>query len=323
MPKLPYLIDVPVLMIFFVRPETFQQVFNRVREARPSKLYLCQDGQRNNRPDDVDNIKKCRQIVENIDWECEVHRNYSDINLGCDPNVYRGLKWIFEHEDRMIMLEDDSVPALSYFALCEQLLEKYNNDTRVSLISSFNLVEKWDVPSDYFFTLAGTLSGCWSTWKRVWEERDETLDFVKEKDFKRLFYNYYLPLSLAISDFNDFKRRNIQFKMERMITSFEVLIGSARLLHNGLTIMPSKNMNCNIGMTANATHGSATIKHLSKKLQKVFFMKVYELPCEIVHPRFMIPDIEFSKKISNILGLNPFVSFLRKIEMKIRRIIYR
>ena len=36
--------DVPVLLIFFSRSEQFQSVFDEVKKARPSKLYLYQDG---------------------------------------------------------------------------------------------------------------------------------------------------------------------------------------------------------------------------------------------------------------------------------------
>ena len=60
-------VDVPVLLIFFARPETLEKVFESIREARPSTLLLWQDGPREGREDDVENIQKCREIAENID----------------------------------------------------------------------------------------------------------------------------------------------------------------------------------------------------------------------------------------------------------------
>ncbi|QBO59678.1 glycosyltransferase family protein [Chryseobacterium salivictor] len=323
MDKLPYLVDVPVLLVFFVRPDTLQQVFDQIKKARPSKLYLCQDGPRSNRSDDIENINKCRKIVENIDWECEVHKDFAEVNYGCDPNIYRAINWIFQSEERMIFLEDDSVPALSYFAFCKQMLDKYNDDKRISIISSFNLAEKWNVPSDYFFTQAATLSGCWGTWRRVWEERDETLGFTDDEYFKKLFHGFYNQGHLAYKDFSDFKLRNREFKEQDKITSFEVLIGSARLLNSSLAVMPSKNMNCNIGMTSNATHGTANLSHLNRKLQKIFYMKVYEVPENLNHPRYMIPDMAYSKKVADIIGAKRYISTLRKIEMKLRRLIFK
>lgn len=73
--------DTAVLMLFFTREDTFAQVFEAVRRAKPKKLYLFQDGPRENRPDDMDKILRCRKVCENIDWDCEVHCNYQEKTL--------------------------------------------------------------------------------------------------------------------------------------------------------------------------------------------------------------------------------------------------
>ena len=77
--KHPSKVDVPVLITFFARPDTLQKVFDSVKEARPSTILLWQDGPRKGRQDDVENIKKCRDIVENINWECTVFKNSSSV----------------------------------------------------------------------------------------------------------------------------------------------------------------------------------------------------------------------------------------------------
>ena len=83
MTRYPFKTDVAVLLLFFTRSDSFQKVFDEVRKARPSKLFLFQDGPRNEK--DVAGIEACRRVVadENIDWECEVHRNYQQQKLGC------------------------------------------------------------------------------------------------------------------------------------------------------------------------------------------------------------------------------------------------
>ncbi len=88
------LVDVPVLILFFNRPQQLSQVFEQVKKARPSRLFLYQDGARNER--DLPGIKACREIVSQIDWECEVERLYQEKNFGCDPSEYISQKWAFE-----------------------------------------------------------------------------------------------------------------------------------------------------------------------------------------------------------------------------------
>ena len=82
----PALVDVPVLILFFNRPQQLSQVFEQVKKARPSRLFLYQDGARNEH--DLPGIKACREIVSQIDWECEVERFYQEKNFGCDPSEY-------------------------------------------------------------------------------------------------------------------------------------------------------------------------------------------------------------------------------------------
>ena len=129
--KKPAKIDVAVLMLFFNRPDHFQQVFDEVRKARPSKLFLYQDGPRGER--DMPGIEACRQIAsdENIDWECEVHRAYQEKNQGCDPSEYLSQKWAFSIVDKCIVLEDDDVPSQSFFPFCKEMLDRYEHDDRI------------------------------------------------------------------------------------------------------------------------------------------------------------------------------------------------
>ena len=130
------LVDVAVLILFFNRPNQLSQVFEQVKKARPSRLFLYQDGPRNEK--DLPGIEACRKVVADIDWECEVHRLYQTRNYGCDPSEYISQKWAFSMADKCIVLEDDDVPSVSFFRFCKELLDKYENDTRISMIAGFN-----------------------------------------------------------------------------------------------------------------------------------------------------------------------------------------
>ena len=121
--KRPALVDVSVLLLFFNRADTFQQVFQAVREARPARLFLYQDGPRSEA--DMTGIEACRSIAEQVDWQCEVHRKYQQRNYGCDPSEYIAQKWAFSLSDKCIVLEDDDVPSQSFFTVCKELLDRY------------------------------------------------------------------------------------------------------------------------------------------------------------------------------------------------------
>ena len=76
----PALIDTSVLILFFNRPQQLSLVFEQVKKARPARLFLYQDGPRNEK--DMEGIMACREVVADVDWECEIHRLYQEQNLG-------------------------------------------------------------------------------------------------------------------------------------------------------------------------------------------------------------------------------------------------
>ena len=116
----PAQIDVSVLILFFNRADVLEKVFAEVKKARPARLFLYQDGPRGER--DMPGIMACREVVSQVDWQCEVHTMYQEQNYGCDPSEYISQKWAFSHVDKCIVLEDDDVPTQSFFPFCKQVL---------------------------------------------------------------------------------------------------------------------------------------------------------------------------------------------------------
>ena len=195
------MIDVYVLILFFNRPDSLEAVFREVRKARPARLFLYQDGPRGER--DLPGIEACRRVVENIDWPCEVHRMYQEKNYGCDPSEYISQKWAFSMTDKCIVLEDDDIPSQSFFTFCKEMLDRYENDQRISMITGTNYDEVTpDMPYDYFFATTFSISG-WASWRRVIDQWDEhytflddefnlqqLADYIKERKYQSNFIDF-------------------------------------------------------------------------------------------------------------------------------------
>lgn len=304
-------IDIAVLILFFNRPHLLKEVFEQVKIARPSKLYLFQDGAREGRPDDIENVQKCRDIVEDIDWECEVHFNYQEKNNGCDPSEYLAQKWMFETEEMGIVLEDDDVPSQSFFPFCKELLEKYKDDQRINMICGMNNIEVADhCPYDYLFSISGSITG-WASWKRVIDEWDEYIPFVDDeyavKQFKQVYKHRLVKIDKIL------ERRRQQNKSG--IAYYEAILSSNALTQNRLNIVPTKNLISNIGNNGESTHGVASLEMLPKGLRRIFNMKTYEYDFPLNHPPYVMEDLEFLKKIYRVMGKgHPFVNIYRLFE---------
>lgn len=289
----PSSVDISVLMLFHARADHFSKVWAEVRKARPARLFLYQDGPRLVSSDgatvdspqlskDWQGIMECRELVkdENIDWDCEVHRLYQEKNYGCDPSGYMSQQWAFSLTDKCIVLEDDVVPSQSFFPFCKEMLDRYENDERITMISGFNTESgkiKLSSDADYFFTRVFAIWG-WASWARVINNRDGDYTFVKDK-------KTFQVLKEKVKKYG--QKEDMPLICQGHAASgkqyFESIFWAYMLLHDGLAIMPRVNMINNIGLDG-GTHYSTQLDLVPKRLRHVFEMPREELSFPLHHP---------------------------------------
>ena len=141
-----------VLLIIFNRPHLTSKVFERIRKAQPPRLYVAADGPRDTRPDDVRLCGEAREVVS-PDWPCDVVRLFQNENLGCRRAVSGALDWFFEHEAEGIILEDDCLPAESFFPFCDTLLAVHRHDETIARIFRVELHWRKACPGIQLFFL--------------------------------------------------------------------------------------------------------------------------------------------------------------------------
>lgn len=163
----------PVAFFTFNRLDTAKQVFARIREAQPKKLYLVSDGPRASREGEAEKVEEVRNyILSNIDWECEVKKNFAPSNMGCGKRMSSGITWVFENEERAILLEDDCVPEPTFFRYCQEMLDKYEDNPDVMIISGNNQIAYLNtIDGDYGFSHQANIWG-WASWRTTWKDYD-------------------------------------------------------------------------------------------------------------------------------------------------------
>lgn len=282
-------VDIAVLILFFSRAEQLAQVFASVRSARPSRLYLYQDGARNE--NDMPGILACREIVEKIDWECEVHSLYQEKNYGCDPSGYMAQKWFFNQEEMGIVLEDDVVPTQSFFPFCKELLERYRYDDRVHMICGMNNYEvAKNVNDSYFFSDYGSIWG-WASWRRVIDTWDAEYSWIgdpeKVKYIKKTFHSLYAG--------RNFLKRAMWHKNSGK-EYHETINGASQRLYDRLNIVPKYNMIRNAGIDSEGTHSTNDEKLLGKEARRLRNLNVYEIKFPLKHPNIIARNKIFDNK---------------------------
>lgn len=107
----------PILFMIFKRPDTTARIFEAIRAARPSKLFIAADPPRPNIPGEAEKCAATREAVRNIDWPCDVKTLFREQNLGCGKAVAGALEWFFSQVEEGIILEDDILPDPTFFPL--------------------------------------------------------------------------------------------------------------------------------------------------------------------------------------------------------------
>lgn len=311
-------VDVAVLLLFFARTKITKRTFEQIRKARPARLYLYQDGPRPGREDDVINIKECRNAIESmIDWDCEIHRKYQEKNYGCDPSEYLSQKWMFETEEKGIIIEDDDVMSVSFFRFCKELLDKFENDPRVNIICGMNHLGVYeDCPYDYMFVRDGGGIWGWATWKRVIDNWDPEYKFLNDPYAIKCLHDEYGKEKA--SRYVSTCKRHLASGREH----YESINGAHGWLWGNMNIVPTKNMTCNIGVGVETTHSVSELYKLPIAVRRQLYMKTYEYEFPLKHPQFMQHDEGYWRKVMTKVH-GTFWSRalrLRKIESLIYRI---
>lgn len=321
-------VDVPVVINFFARPNDLEKTFLVIKKARPRILFLVADGPRKNVSSDIENVRKCREIVENIDWECEVYRYYSDENKGLFRTYFEAMDQVFEIVDRCIFLEDDLVVSESFFRFCKEMLDKYEKDLRVHFITGLNYMGNYTEPDgDYFFSGEGSIWG-YALWKRTYTSMN--------LDFRKNAYAIRCTQDVAKQIKNGYEKRIQKTVVDPMweghIPHVEFYKNFLRFSENQIYIVPSKNLVSNIGVGSDSMHSADDLTKIPYGWRQLYFMKTYELKLPFKEPEFMVRDIKYEKYVNRVLAWNDpgrqlwrkFVALIKAVQYgDFRRIKYK
>ncbi|MFA5403432.1 MAG: hypothetical protein WC358_00685 [Ignavibacteria bacterium] len=239
----------PILFLIFNRPDTTEKVFEIIRKIKPQKLFVSADGPRPNKSGEKEKCDQTRKIIQRVDWDCEVHTNFSEENLGCKKGVVKGINWFFENVEEGIIIEDDCILDESFFTFVQELLERYRNDERIMHIGAANFQDgKRRGDASYYFSKFCHVWG-WATWRRAWKHYDVAIKSLDEFKSKNKIANilpdekmqkHWLKLFQTVYD-NALDTWDFQW----VYTVWE---------QNGMSIIPNVNLVSNIGFDEEATH---------------------------------------------------------------------
>lgn len=274
------MLNTPVLFIIFNQPDITKKVFEAIKSVKPKILYISGDGPRNEIPGEIIQCEKTRSIINEIDWDCDLHTRFLDKNMGCNDAIWGALNWFFDKITEGIVLESDCLPHPDFWYYTSELLERYRNKTEIKFIGGNNYqnsINRGD--GSYFFSKMAYNWG-WATWKRAWQEFDYD---ICNKYSKNSFHK------IINSQFVDNDERKYWKKIFKFVREDRPYMWDFRILFSiwaasGITIAPNVNLVTNIGFHPDAL----TTKDISSPYNNLPLESI--LP--IRHPSKIKIDIE-------------------------------
>jgi hypothetical protein len=301
-------VNTPVAYIVFNRPDCTALTLAAIREARPPRLFVIADGPRSDHSDDATKCAEVRRLIdEGIDWPCEVERNYAANNLGCAVRVAGGLTWAFSNSERLIVVEDDCLPDQSFFWLCDELLERYADDTRVGQVCAspryFSTIER---PASYIFSRYGGIWG-WASWRRAWANYS-----LRVESWPR--FRASGGLDAVVQSRAEYKVRAALYQRlyEDPPDTWDYQWGYAKLSQGMLSAVPCRNLIENIGFSGGGTHISPGSHFSLSRLR---------LDRPLRHPDFVLPDTLFDQAYSRVFTTSNSQALWRKVARKLKNTI--
>jgi hypothetical protein len=273
-----------VALFVFNRPDTTRRVFERVAEAQPPVLFIVGDGPRSDVPEDEERVKEVREVVTDVDWECEVHTEFADSNLGVRERISSGISWVFEHVDEAILLEDDCLPHRDFFQFCQEMLEVYRSDERVMDITGTNAQERWkDDRQDYHFTYHGIIWG-WATWADAWEKYDPEMSLWGDEEIRARVRDVFAN----DADFR-YQKRLYDRTYTGELETWDYQWSFARQRNSGLSVVPSRNLVSNIGFGSGTFHEDTTDDPRAD-------LSTFPMEFPVERNSFVAPDREYDRR---------------------------
>lgn len=299
-------LNTPIAFFIFNRPDTTKVVFEAIRKVKPKQLFIVADGTRINKLGEEQLCEQTRAITDNIDWDCEVKRNYSQVNLGCKKRLSSGISWIFENVEQAIFLEDDCLPDISFFRYCQELLEHYKENENVMLISGNKVLSDYTgINTSYYFSKFAHIWG-WASWRRAWKYYD-----VNMSDWETInqieFLKRVIPTKVGVK----YWRLILDEVYSELIDTWDYQLQYMLWKKNGLSIIPAKNLVVNIGFNnVEATHTKSSGGLYSK-------MKFEEMNFPLIHTNDVKVNSEADRIESKLFHKFGIKEIIRRLILQI------
>ena len=239
------MVETPVLFVTFVRPDYARQTWEGIKATKPKTLYFYSNKGRAEKEGEVERNNEIRTYINEIDWDCDLHIFFREECVNVYDSLRGAIDWLFDNEERGIILEEDCVPTKAFFSFVDQMIEKFKEDKRVWCISGDNIIKQNPSGYDYMFSHLHAMYG-WASWRDRWRMVNWDHLYIKETIDEHIYYRLFKTKEQAKA------KEKALSNMEDMLyrtKCWDYIFGLCMDQYHALTVQPKEHLVKNIGVT--------------------------------------------------------------------------
>ena len=237
------MVETPVLFVTFVRPDYARQTWEGIKATKT--LYFYSNKGRAEKEGEVERNNEIRSYINEIDWDCDLHIFFREECVNVYDSLRGAIDWLFDNEERGIILEEDCVPTKAFFSFVDQMIEKFKEDKRVWCISGDNIIKQNPSGYDYMFSHLHAMYG-WASWRDRWRMVNWDHLYIKETIDEHIYYRLFKTKEQAKA------KEKALSNMEDMLyrtKCWDYIFGLCMDQYHALTVQPKEHLVKNIGVT--------------------------------------------------------------------------
>lgn len=253
----------PIVLFVYNRPLHTQQTIEALRRndlAEDSVLFVFADGAKPNASDEqLESIRKTREVVRSISGFKNVHIVESEVNKGLANSIIHGVSRIVDEYGKVIVLEDDIVTSRHFLEYMNSALCVYQDEPQVMHVSGYMYpLKKNNLPETFFYP--ATSCWGWATWKRAWAcfnpDAEYLYDQIKKRDLLGV---------LNINTIHGFERQ-LKDNIEGRLYTWFIKWNASVILEGGYSLYPKYSLVQNVGFDGSGEHcGNSSVFSLPVK----------------------------------------------------------
>jgi hypothetical protein len=244
----------PIVLFVYNRPKHALETLEALCKnelADQSILYIFSDGINVTASErTIADIMEVRTIIRSKQWCKEVVIKEAIQNKGLANSVIDGVTAVIARYGKVIVLEDDLIPAHYFLKYMNDALDLYQDSIEIFQISGYSFPVAEIKRENGSFFLPFTSTWGWATWKRAWDQIDfECADYTILKEDKKLAYRF---------NFNgayNYKKMLFNQMESEKISSWGIRFYWNTFRHNALILFPDKSLILNKGWDSSGRHG--------------------------------------------------------------------